>query len=664
MQEDKISSQVEKMAENAENEEDYSDVVEDYTYYSEHKININQPDDEVLMSVFKLSDFQVYQLKKYVDLNGPMQSLYELAAVEGFTKETINMLLPYIKIEPYSDKKKIRWKDVFIYGKNSILMRYASVLEPQAGYANVSDSVLTENRNASYMGSKSYFLCKYKFDYYSRIRFGFTAEKDAGEEFFKGSNKQGFDFYSFHFYMKDFGWLKSLAIGDYQIQFGQGLAMWTGYQTQKPTNAMDVFHYAKSVAPYTSSNEINYLRGIATEIQYKKFRCAVFYSYRTKDATMSDTTSNEEAYIVSLQETGYHRTATEIERENTFHHQTTGIFGQFFHRVFRIGAGVFYSHLNTALKKELQPYNQYIFNGKNLLNASISYNAVLKKVSVFGENAMSDNGGFALLNGLIFYADPLLTLTFTHRYYSRKYQAIQAAALGESSSNANETGVFLGFQTILNKYITLQTSIDYFRFMWLKYRVDAPSDGYEVFSQVTCNLNARCVIYFRYRFQSKEVNEATEYHNQIAASKKQNYRLHILVSPITSIQLKSCIEYGMFYPDSKTEKQNGFLLYQDICWKYKWLTLTGRYALFQTDSYEARLYAYENDVLYASSIPAYYNNGTRMYLMVKTEITSYIDVWIRLSQTFYKDKQTISSDLDEIDGPAKTDIRVQIMVKI
>ena len=56
----------------------------------------------------------------------------------------------------------------------------------------------------------------------------FTGEKDAGEEFFQGSQKNGFDFYSAHLFVQGFGTIKQLAIGDFQAQFGQGLTFWSG----------------------------------------------------------------------------------------------------------------------------------------------------------------------------------------------------------------------------------------------------------------------------------------------------------------------------------------------------------------------------------------------------------------------------------------------------
>lgn len=663
LQEDRIASQIEHLAEGSESELDYSEIVENMTYYLENKMNINQPDYEILMSVFKLSDYQIYHLKRYLDENGSLQSKYELSVIEGFTREKIASLLPYIEILPVKEREKLRFKNVFRYGKNTVLMRYAQVLEPQAAYVLDSSADLSSNPNARYQGSSQYYLIKYKFDYKSKIRFGFTAEKDAGEEFFKGSNRQGFDFYSFHFFLKDMGWLKSLAIGDYQVQFGQGLAMWIGFQSQAPTNSIETFQYARALSSYTSTNENNYLRGMASELQFKKIKCTFFYSYRTKDANLSDTADKEEAYILSLQETGYHRTLLEIGKENKITQQTAGVFGTYGHRVFRIGCGVFYTHLNKPLNKTLYPYNQFAFNKQDLLNASITYNAILKKVSIFGENAISDNAGFALLNGLIFYADPLFTISILHRYYSVDYHAITSAAFGESSSNSNESGLFLGFNVILNKYLTWNAHIDYFRFKWLKYRVDAPSDGFGVSTQLSFQLHSRCMMYVRVKYKSSDINQSMEYYNQITETNKQNYRLLIKIDPTPFIQLKSCIEYVVFYVNDSSERQKGYLIYQDIRWKYKWISVTGRYALFHTDSYDTRIYSYENDVLYASSIPAYYSKGNRFYLMIKTEITPYVDVWIRLSQTFYKDKWTVGSGLDEINGNKKTDIRVQMIVK-
>jgi hypothetical protein len=83
-------------------------------------------------------------------------------------------------------------------------------------------------------------------------------------------------------------------------------------------------------------------------------------------------------------------------------------------------------------------------------------------------------------------------------------------------------------------------------------------------------------------------------------------------------------------------------------------------AYFNTDSYDSRIYAYENDVLYAVSFPAYYGKGWRYYLIGKMPISRNLDAWIRLAQTNVSDRATIGSGTSEIDGNRKTDLKVQL----
>ena len=47
-----------------------------------------------------------------------------------------------------------------------------------------------------YYGAPYRVMIKYRYHYQQFIRFGLTMEKDAGENFFRGSNPYGFDFYS------------------------------------------------------------------------------------------------------------------------------------------------------------------------------------------------------------------------------------------------------------------------------------------------------------------------------------------------------------------------------------------------------------------------------------------------------------------------------------
>ena len=140
-----------------------------------------------------------------------------------------------------------------------------------------------------------------------------------------------------------------------------------------------------------------------------------------------------------------------------------------------------------------------------------------------------------------------------------------------------------------------------------------------------------------------------------------NYRFNLNVQISDAIQLRSRIEY-MTYHRGGSDKEDGILILQDFILKppMKKLSFNARFALFETDSYNSRIYSYENDVLYFYRIPAYYNRGSRTYITARYKIKKGIDFWIRWSRWKYTNVDTISSGLNEINGNSKSEIRAQL----
>src|SRR5664280_945758 len=66
---------------------------------SENRVRINNPDQEEISRLFFLSDFQVKAIKEYVDSSCQIVSIYELANIPGFDKETAEMIMPFIIFE-------------------------------------------------------------------------------------------------------------------------------------------------------------------------------------------------------------------------------------------------------------------------------------------------------------------------------------------------------------------------------------------------------------------------------------------------------------------------------------------------------------------------------------------------------------------------------------
>jgi hypothetical protein len=197
--------------------------------------------------------------------------------------------------------------------------------------------------------------------------------------------------------------------------------------------------------------------------------------------------------------------------------------------------------------------------------------------------------------------------------------------------------------------------------------VDGPSTGREYQLRTDIRLTRSSLIYFRYRFKQKALNTADSAHpvNVLALPYYHNFRLHTDYQPIATLSLSSRVEVMFNHPGGTEERRQGFLIYQELAWNPSSfpISLATRYALFETDTYDERIYAYERDLRFSFSIPAYYYNGQRFYLMLKYSPKPWLDLWIRYAATFYADTETVGSGPDASAGNTRSDIRAQLLLK-
>jgi hypothetical protein len=662
-----IEQKFENIAENIDAEIDYTELVETLNFYKENPINLNKTNAEELKKLLLLNDIQINNLINYLTNNGQMVSIYELQLVNGFDNKIIFKIIPYVTVEKVEKRASLKPKDIFKYGRNTLITRYQVIPEDQKGYSDITDSAIAANPNQRYLGSSAKLYTKYAFNYRDLVKFGFVADKDAGEEFFKGTQKNGFDFYSAYFALKNIGFVKSLVIGDYQAQFGQGLTLWTGLGFGKSGNAIDVKKYAQGIKPYSSANESGFLRGIATTILLKNLEFSLFYSYKNSDANIGeqDSLSQENLYITSLQETGYHRTPNELADKNSLKETMYGSNVSFRKNNLKVGITAYRFLLNTELLKNSKPYNQFEFQGKKNSNYGFNYQYLFYPFNFFGEISTSENGGIAYINGLQANLDNRFAFSMIHRNYQKDYQNLKSVAFGENSQNSNESGLFLGIDFSLASKWSVSAYCDFFSFPWLKYRTDAPSNGMEYLAKLTYLPSRRIEFYLQYRQKNKMQNssESSIIHS-LDETQRKSLRFNTSYNPLQNLTLKNRIEF-INYRVGNNYNKNGFLIYQDISYQLIDLPIriSTRYAIFDTDTYDERLYAYESDVLYAFSIPAYYYKGSRFYLMLKYDVSKNIDLWLRYATTYYNGKNIIGSGLDEIQGSSKSEIKAQVMVK-
>ena len=544
-------------------------------------------------------------------------------------------------------------------------------MEEKNGFSPITDSALAASPNSRYIGDEANLYTRFRYKYGNHISFGITAEKDAGEEFFNGAQKNGFDFYSAHFFIRNQGKIKQLALGDYQAQFGQGLTYWSGTAFGKSADIMSLKRSGGGLKPYTSADESLFLRGGGIAFQFNKIEVTAFYSYNNVDANidLTDSTSvdPEVLAITSIQQTGFHRTVNEIADKDAITQQQIGGHLAFKTRRLNVGLTGINSEVNTDFNPDLQTYSQFSNSDNQQTNIGADYSWIFKNFNFFGEFSKSLTAGNALVSGALITLDPKLSVAVLYRDYQRNFHPISSAAIGENSTNENEKGLYLGLVTKPIKNITLSAYYDQFTFPWLKYGIDAPSQGYQYIAQLTYTPSKKMEMYVRIRERNKGGNTSVDVLDGIdylVNEKQTNYRYNFSYQISESFNIKSRVEL-VNYDKEESPFEKGYLIYQDITYKAlsSPFAFSFRYGIFDTDSYNSRIYAYENDVLYSYTIPGYYNKGTRTYLTVKYTVKRGIDVWLRYGLTYYDNIDVISSGLEEIQGNHKQEIKAQIRFK-
>lgn len=647
---------------------DFNTLFDNLEVYARRPLNLNRADEIALREMRLLSDVQIISLLQYRVAVGDLLSIYELQAVPGFDLATIRRLLPYVSINASADDspsfgKMLRESD------NEIFLRWARVIEPQTGY----EPLLPGQTSTRYLGDPNQFYLRYRRTFGNRLSIGLTADKDRGEEFFTGSNPNGFDFYSAHFFLRDYNkTLKALAIGDYAVSFGQGLILFSGFGAGKSALVSNIKRNARTLRAYTSANEANFLRGAAATIGLgEHWELTAFGSLRKRDGNLivqSDTSDIDAEFreLTSFDVDGLHRTNAEIADENAAEQFTLGGSLKYKIQNGHIAVNALYDQFDTPLNRTAQPYNRFYFSGDRLLNASVDYSFVWRNLNFFGETATSDNGAVATLNGLLVGLDRNVDLSLLFRHFPRDYQALNADPFAETTGARNETGLYIGMTVRPAAQWIIAAYYDSWKHPWLRFDADAPSKGHEYRIRLTHFRKRRYEAFAEFRTEIKEINvrEFESKIDRLVENHQTNLRFQFNYQVSKALEWRSRVDVG-FVDNEVNSLQQGFAIYQDLIYQpiASPISFSTRFALFDTDGYTVRFYAYENNLLYTFSIPPYYNQGMRFYFNCRYRITRPLTVEARFEQTYWSDQETVGSSLEETDRPTRSLVSVQMRYK-
>ena len=638
----------------------YEELYENLVQILANPIDINRASDEQLRSLFILKENQIEALLAYREEYGPLLSLYELQSIPNLDPATISRLVPFVSVDNSSTPvNKSLMKRILQEKNNYLILRYERTLEEKKGYTESADST------NHYSGTPDKFYARFRTSRTGDFSFGFTLEKDAGEtlNWNPSAKEYGADYYSIHGQVLNRGRIKNLIIGDYQAQFGQGLLLGGGFGMGKGAETITTIRRSNlGFIPYASLNEFGFFRGAAfTYSISKQLSLHSFASTNRRDGQLNSGTLDDSSFISSLPITGFHRTSNELSTRKRITENNLGMVLQY--KMKSIDGGVIFHHTNFSvpITKNPSQYNQFVFNGDDNTNLSLFLNYTWRNFTLFSEMAQTVNYGKALTVGALSSLTPQLDISLLFRTFERDFYSFYSNALSENTIPQNESGFYWGWKYAFVKKYSLAGYVDLFRFPWLKYRSYSPSAGNEWMLKLNYQPSKTVSFFIQAREEAKVRNssqETTIY--TTALGTKRNYWINCDYAVGRGLSFKTRAQLSSYSFEGIATK--GFALIQDINYDIGRFSFSTRYALFDTDNYDNRLYVYEKDVWLAFSLPAYFGQGIRNYVMVQYKLSQKVDLWLRWARTYYANQDTIGSGSETIDGNTRNDVKLQAKI--
>lgn len=611
-QETKLSDIVTSIAEELAAEESDPEAVQSFTdrlsELAEEPVNLNSADEEELSRLFFLTDFQVKALADYTHSSGRIFSVYEIVNIPGFNREITEMIIPFITLE----------KSLTITSKDTSGFNYVH----QSLLANI---ILRSDSDTAFYGSPLKLLSRYKFTA-GGFSGGLTVEKDAGEKFIS-DNPRLPDFISSHLAYSGKGFIRKIIIGDFSARFGQGLSTNTGIRSGLSITSSSYLAARNEIRQYTSADENSFFRGAAASFGIRNLSWTVFWSANKIDATLNESHDK----IENLYSSGLHTTRSLALKKDVLTDLSYGINLAWNFKKVIIGTTLTEDQFSMPLSGPgINPRELYDFTGRRNTLYSFYYSALINKMLFFGEISLDSEADNAMVHGVSLRLSDRLTVNGLFRNYGNGYFSFHGKGPGGSTAGGN--GILGNFTFEAAKHLFVSAGCDYSKYPWLRYRCSSPS--YSLREEVRIKYlplqNLSGEVLYNHRVSTHDISES-EGVPGLGETISDYGRLSVRYSPVEKVTLTTRMDYKVV----EFSSEKGMMLSQDISYRFGKVPLTCwfRHSLFSTESWETRLYAYENDLLYSFSIPSLSGKGSRSYLMLKYEFKDFAEVRIKYGIT-------------------------------
>ncbi len=601
-------------------ESDNSDLYNLIEELIENPLNINEANQDELQRIpyidFQTANLIVNYRKKY----GHFFSINELNSVKGISVETIRKISSFLTTGKNIYNEKNLQSSFSDNSSFNLRCKFQEDIQDRKGFI--------ENK---FKGSK-YKIYNRIIAGYKNFEIGFLTDKDPGENSLT-------DFSSYVLSIKKVGLVKNLILGDYLVNWGQGLVLWSPYGFSKGADAVySAQKKSQVIKKYTSSAENNFMRGIAANLEFDNFSITAFYSKNNLDANI-DSISNG---ILSTPIDGLHRTENEINKRETTAETVYGTALDFTNDFVHTGILYYQSVFNNPFIAK----SVLGVSGNAFRYTSIFYNLYFTKLNFFGETAY-DGKSLSTINGIELPINKDFTFVTSIRSYPKNFNSIHGFSFGEAGKN--EFGIYNGLKWI-SPAGTVNLYYDQFKFPYSSSDISLPRTGSEFLIDYKNKPVKNLETNLRFKYENKEVPFSENNVSQIVNKIRNISRIEIIYRVTHQLKLKGRFEYNYININDNIF-ENGFLTFQDLQYHlFPGADFYSRIIFFSTVSFNSAFYEYENDIAGTFLSHILFGQGVRWYIMLKLRLFENFIISGKYSETFKPKEKSIGSGLSEISG--------------
>jgi hypothetical protein len=512
----------------------------------------------------------------------------------------------------------------------------------------------------------------------------FARAKQPGE---KSNYPANLGFKTGHIRYKNEGFISDILIGDYTLRFGAGLILKRGAQRGGTRSMQRLGSTGGLIAPYRSASPGAFLRGGNVTLNINSVDAYIFHSKRYLSATEANP-DNKTYYMPGWWMS--RRTQSENNRYQNLGLQSSGImlthsFSK--NRVlFDVGFASVYHRFDNGIERRTAWHNQDDFEGTILIQYSGFSGITYKNLRYVLEIAGANEGGNAFVHAISSSWRDVM-IGFWNRYYGKDFYVLYGGGPGTLSGGTNELGSGAWVQLRIMRGMRVRMYADRYRSLGARYGADVGVWGWE--RGLAWDYRASRMVMFRVdgyvRGDGYPVAGVDGFGRAVRFFSD---RERMVLRGSVRVELGAGwmwlmrgevrsgeVDNADYLSGTSVESQNVFSadvqnpgkgvgITQLFKISFKRADVYFQHTLFDTDSYDSRIYSYEYDMLQTIRIPSFAGRGARSYIMLHAEPHQKIVMRIKMGSTQYYDRFSIGSGNDRTEGSSRHDLSFQVQFRL